>query len=274
MSIKYKLVVCDLDGTLLNSAEEISQENKKAVNMLKDAGIEFAIATGRHDLIAAKYIYDLDIKTPLIACNGALIKDVRRKRVLYEKLIPSDIAARVINYCKTNYFDYLVYTPDAIYYSEDSQRVNVVMNYNKSVKEELRAKTYKIRDLDISRDKIIKILIASQEDKIIEKLDNDINQDNSLTIVSSGNGLIDIMRSGASKGNALLILCDKLGILPKETVVFGDSHNDISMFEVAGLAIAPENAEEEVKKAADYVTLSNDMSGVAHAIMSIIEKAI
>lgn len=274
MSIKYKLVVCDLDGTLLNSADEISQENKKAVNILKDAGVEFAIATGRHDLIAAKYIYDLDIKTPLIACNGALIKDVRQKRVLYEKLIPSDTAARVINYCETNYFDYLVYTPDAIYYSENSQRINTVKEYNKSVKEELQAKTYKIRDLDISRNEIIKILIANQEEKIIEKLDNDINHDNSLTIVSSGKGLIDIMRSGASKGNALLILCDKLGILPKETVVFGDSHNDISMFEVAGLAIAPENAEEEVKKAADYVTLSNNMSGVARAIMNIFEKAI
>lgn len=274
MSTEYKLVVCDLDGTLLNSADEISQENRKAVKMLKDAGIEFAIATGRHDLIAAKYIYDLDLKTPLIACNGALIKDVRQKKVLYKKIIPSNIAARVIDYCKTNHFDYLVYTPDAIYYSENSERINVVKEYNKSVQEELQAKTLDIRDLDILRNEIIKMLIANQEEQIIQKLNNDINRDNSLTIVSSGKGLIDIMRSGASKGNAVLILCGMLGVLPKETVVFGDSHNDISMFEVAGLAIAPENAEEEVKKTADYVTLSNDMSGVAHAITTILEKAI
>ncbi|WP_296970225.1 Cof-type HAD-IIB family hydrolase [Tepidanaerobacter sp. EBM-38] len=266
MANEYKWIVCDLDGTLLNAAGEITDENRKAIEILKAKGKEVIIATGRHDLIANKYLYELDLATPIIACNGALIKDVLTGEILYMKTMEPDIAAKLVDYCKDNRLDYLVYTPEGIYYSENSKRINLVREYNMSVKKELQAQSYSVKDLDISNQDIIKVLINDQDKHILERLNKDINTDNSLAIVSSGRGLIDIMSWGVSKGNALITLSKHLDIDFEEIVVFGDNHNDISMFEVAGLSIAVDNAEEELKKVADYVTLSNDMSGVGYAI--------
>jgi len=262
----YKCFVFDLDGTLLNSAKEITDEVQKVISLLKAKDKQIFIATGRHALIASKYIYELDLNTPLIACNGALIKDVRNNEIIYMKLIKSVVASKVITYCMQEQLDFLVYTPKAIYHSENSSRVNVVIEYNNSVNKQFRAPLYNVQALDVLKQDIIKVLVRSDDGNIFEKLNNDINKDGSLTIVKSDEDLIDIMTSGVSKGDGLNILAKHLDIDLESTVAFGDSHNDISMFEVAGLSIAMGNAEEELKRIADYITLSNDESGISHAI--------
>ncbi|MDD4569653.1 MAG: Cof-type HAD-IIB family hydrolase [Tepidanaerobacteraceae bacterium] len=268
----YKWFVFDLDGTLLNNAGEITDENRKAIALLKAQGKQVIIATGRHDLIANKYLYELGLTAPIIACNGALIKDVRSDKVLYMKVIEQVVALKFLAYCERNQLDYLVYTPKAIYYSENSQRINLVREYNNNVKKELQAPNYSVKALDASKQAIIKILVMNQDKHILEKLNKDINKDGSLTIVASGKGLIDIMNSGISKGNALIALSEHWDMNLEDTVVFGDNHNDISMFKVAGLSIAVANAEEELKKAANYVTMSNDESGVSYAIYKYVLK--
>ncbi len=126
--------------------------------------------------------------------------------------------------------------------------------------------------MDILNQDIIKVLITSQDDHILEKLNEGINKEGRLTIVRSEKGLIDIMNSGISKGGALVTLAEHLNMDLKDTVVFGDNYNDISMFKVAGLSIAVANAEEDLKQAADYITLSNDESGVGHAIYKYVLK--
>ncbi|MGI6424633.1 MAG: HAD family hydrolase [Tepidanaerobacteraceae bacterium] len=265
----YKCVFCDLDGTLLNSHSEITVQNRKAIEQLKKRGKQFIIATGRHDLIAKKYHYELELSTPMIACNGALIKDIKNDKVLFMKPIESRLANEFLNYCKCNKLEHLVYTYDAIYYSKDSKRINFIIDYNKSVKKELRAPLFRIEDFKGNKE-IIKFLIIDDDKSMIEKLNNDVNTDNSLTIVSSGETLIDIMNKGISKGDAVSALSNYLNIDLKETVVLGDNHNDLSMFNVAGLSIAVDNAEKLLKQAADYITLSNDESGVSHALYEFV----
>ena len=269
---KLQWIVCDLDGTLLNSAKEITDENRKAIELLNAKGKQVIIATGRHDLIANKYFYELELTTPIIACNGALIKDIRSGKVLYMKVIKPAVALKVLDFCENNKLDYLVYTPKAIYYSENSKRITIVREYNNSVKKELQAPTYSVKALDVSNEDIIKILIISKDEKLSGKLNENFNKDGSLTIVSSEKSLIDIMSWGISKGNALMVLSEYLDMDLEDTVVFGDNHNDISMFKVAGLSIAVANAEEELKQAATHITLSNDESGVSHAIYKYILK--
>lgn len=268
----YKLIVCDLDGTLLNSAREITDENRKAIELLKAKGKQVIIATGRHDLIANKYFYELGLATPIIACNGALIKDIHSDKVLYMKVMEPAVVSEVLDFCEYNQLDYLVYTPKAIYYSENSERINLVRKYNNSVKRELQAPNYCVTALDPLNQDVIKILIRSQDEHIHKILNECINKDGRLTIVKSEKGLIDIMNSGVSKGDALVTLSEHLDMNLKDTVVFGDNHNDISMFKVAGLSIAVANAEEDLKRVADHITLSNDESGVSHAIYKYILK--
>jgi len=266
----YKWIVFDLDGTLLNSSKEITVEDRKAIELLKTKGIGVIIATGRHPSNSSKYIFELGITTPIIACNGALIKDVRNGTTLRMKVIGSDVALNLMNYCALNKLDYLVYTSDAIYYSDNSKRIESLKAYNESVNKELRIPLYRINALDISQQNIVKILVRSNDNNVFEKLREFIDQDGRLTIVKSENELIDIMSRGVSKGDGLEFLAKHLNIDLRRTAVFGDNHNDISMFKVAGLSIAMGNAEEELKEIADYVTLSNNQSGVSHAIYKYI----
>ncbi len=268
----YKWIVCDLDCTLLNSAKEITDENRNAIGLLKKKGKQVIIATGRLDLISNKYVDELGLMTPIIACNGALIKDIHNDKVLYMKCIKPVVASDVLDFCEKNQLDYLVYTPKTIYYSENSKRINFIREYNNNVKKELQVPNYSVKALDILNQDIIKVLITSQDDHILEKLNEGINKEGRLTIVRSEKGLIDIMNSGISKGGALVTLAEHLNMDLKDTVVFGDNYNDISMFKVAGLSIAVANAEEDLKQAADYITLSNDESGVGHAIYKYVLK--
>ncbi|MFY9497517.1 MAG: Cof-type HAD-IIB family hydrolase [Tepidanaerobacteraceae bacterium] len=268
----YKLIVLDLDGTLLDSNKEITDKDRKAIDLLKNMGILVTIATGRHPSNSSKYVYELGITIPIIACNGALIRDVRNGTTLRMKEVDSDVALKVINYCKQKQLDFLVYTSDAIYYSDNSERIKAIQAYNDSVSQELRVPLYRMKSLDISQQSIIKILVRSNEYQVFEKLEEHVKKDGRLTIVKSESDLIDIMTKGVSKGDGLEFLAKHLDIDLRYTVAFGDNHNDMSMLEVAGLSIAMGNAEEELKEIADYITVSNDESGVSHAVYKYILK--
>jgi len=272
--MKYKLVVSDLDGTLLNSAKEVSNSDRRAIEALRESGIFFAIATGRSDLLTKRYLLELNITTPVIACNGSLIKDMRKDEIIHGQLIPLPMALAVIDYCDSKQWDYLVYTPEIVYYTEKSKRIEFIRDYNRSVAEDIQVPIRSISEL-LKHDKaeILKILIKKEEEQaVIRELDDKFNKDHELAMVSSGTGLIDVMTTDVSKGNATAVLAEYLGVDLTETVVLGDNYNDISMFKVAGLSIAMENAEEELKKMADIVTSSNDDSGFCDAVYRYILK--
>lgn len=272
--MEYKLVVSDLDGTLLNSAKEVSNKNRRAIEALRDRGIFFAIATGRSDLLTKRYLSELHITTPVIACNGGLIKDMNKDEIIHRQLIPMLKALAVMEYCNTKQWDYLVYTPEIIYYTDKSSRIEFIREYNRNVTEDLRVPIQPISELlKKEKEQILKILIRNEDEyAVMQELGDNLNKDHKFAMVSSGTGLIDVMTTGVSKGNATLVLAKHLGIDLADTVVLGDNYNDMSMFEVAGLSIATDNAEEQLKKAADIVTLSNDNSGFGDAIYKYVLK--
>ena len=147
VKMEYKLVVSDLDGTLLNSDKEVSNKNRRAIEALRERGIFFAIATGRSDLLTKRYISELDITTPVIACNGGLIKDMHKDEIIHRQLIPMPVALAVIDYCNAKQWDYLVYTPEIIYYTEKSSRMEFIREYNRSVIEDLKVSIRPISEL-------------------------------------------------------------------------------------------------------------------------------
>ena len=115
---------------------------------------------------------------------------------------------------------------------------------------------------------IVKILIHDDTAHIPE-FEQRFNADNTLTIVSSGKNLIDIMPDNTTKGNGIRVLAEKLGIPVSEVAAFGDSMNDEAMLRAAGFSVAMGNAEKEIKDICDFVTLSNDEGGITHAIKHI-----
>lgn len=273
MMIDYKWCVCDMDGTLLNSKDIISEENKQALKKLQEKGLEVIIASGRVDLMVKRYIKELDLKGHVISCNGGLIRNIKTGKVIYSRPIEGGDARKIIDYSIKNEIDFLIYTDNLVYSNKNNPRALKFHNLNRTLEKNLKVPIKYIDDIDIEGFKdlnILKILLVCNNQKQVELLKNRFYKVDSLTVVSSADGLLDIMASNISKGKALKILSQELNINLDEVMAFGDNYNDIEMFECVGMPVAMGNSVEKLKAKAKYITKSNDESGIAYAINNYI----
>ena len=258
-----KMVVSDMDGTLLNSNLEISQENLQAIEALREKGIRFCIATGRPEQLVKEYIEPLRMKDPMIMYNGSVIGHPFQDGSLYELKLEKEDIKSIISYCEEHNIIYMPYTKDKII-SKPNYRVDFFEKRNELLEDKNKCVFEDIRELDeILRNNVNKILLIENDEEKFRKAKAFVSQFPQFEIASSQTGFIDINPQGASKGNALKILANHFGYKLEEIVAIGDQDNDVSMLEVAGISVAMENASKNAKNAADYVTVSNNESGVA-----------
>ncbi|VBB09838.1 cof protein [Lucifera butyrica] len=259
--------VCDVDGTLLDSNSRLSEETVRAVQEMRQAGIELILATGRSDLFIKELVFRLGIAGPVICCNGGMIRDVGTGQVLFSRTIGRETARAVAEYCFTHRLDMLAYSYDFIYYSRGSDRVNLFHDFNARMPEEFRVPLREAaRPEDLPLDSVLKFFLWNADAVLKENMEAWHNREGELYLVQSMQGALDIMAQGISKGDALRYLAGQRGMSLDQIAVFGDNYNDVSMFQLAGCPIAVGNAEAVVKEAAKYITRSNDENGVAYAI--------
>jgi hypothetical protein len=262
-----------MDGTLLNSKDVISKENEAALKELQQRGVKVTIASGRVDLMLKPFIKQLDLNGYVIACNGGLIRDLGTGEILYSKIMDKVAARNIISYCSDNNIDFLIYTADRVYSSKNNLKGKKYEDLNKILSKDLQLPLEYVDDRIIERiDDInaLKILLVSNDHDQVKLLEKHFSRYDTLTAVSSMKGHLDIMGSNISKGRGLKILSEKLNIDMSEIIAFGDNYNDIDMFQSVGMPIAMENAVEDIKLRAKYITKSNDESGIAFAINNYI----
>jgi len=273
--IKYKWCVCDMDGTLLNSKGIISNENEVALKKLQRMGLEVIIATGRVDLMVKSYIKQLELKGPVISCNGGLIRNIETGEIIYSKVMDKSTVKKIITYCTTFKVDFILYTAEMVYSSKNNPLGLRYEERNKFLTKETQVPIKYIDNSIMERiddiDVLKVLLVCEKHEEVLLHEKYFIKYDN-LTVVSSSTGLLDIMASNITKGNALEILSQKLEVDLSEIIVFGDNYNDMEMLKCAGMPIAMENAVEDIKLQAKYVTKSNNESGIAYAINNFILK--
>jgi len=267
------LCVCDLDDTLLGRDKRISRRNRERILKLQKTGIPFTIATGRSHLQIREFISQLEIKIPVITCNGGVVSTPGDEEILSVSYIKPQIATAICAFCEEKGLDYLMYTAKDICYTKDSQRILGYVKYNANLQNKKFSVPLKCMDDTNDEDfqRAIKILVLGDCD-MLDYIGNKFNKDGELTIVSSGKGLIDIMTKSTSKGDAVCYLAKTLNIDIKDVAVFGDSPNDVSMFEVAGISVAVDNAVGEVKALATHKTAANYEDGVALALDDLFGK--
>ncbi len=269
-----KMLISDMDGTLLDSHHVISKENLDAIQKLRENDIRFAIATGRSAELVKEYIEPLQMTDPMIMCNGAVINNpFYEKELLNVQLDRSDVE-QIVTYAINNNLDCMLYTKNAVIYTKTkkSEKENID---KKSSTENTGDKTNYVFNnnvKDLIEEEVNKILISEQDLDKFDVVFNDIKKYKHLNIASSFRGFIDINSKPSSKGYALEVLANYYGYKLDEIVVIGDQDNDISMFDKAGVKIAMGNAITEVKNRADFITLTNNESGVAHYINHILLK--
>ena len=271
---KIKMVVSDLDQTLLNSDATFSPETLDAIRAAEAKGIFFTICSGRIFPMLEVYTRTLDIQGPVITTNGAAIVDGKSGKLLSKHTIPHEIAVRILDFARERDYDYSALTGQVSYFSGNSQRIKRFERYNEiatgSGLHPMRLERFSGRSYTDIEDDILKLLLYQIPEGETDSVAAFLASIPEIDYTSSDEGLLDILVAGTNKGAAVAEVRRMLGFEKEEVCVFGDFLNDLAMFEEAGLSVAVANAHEEVRNKAMYVTDTNDRAGVARALEDLV----
>ncbi len=271
-SLKYKMLVTDMDYTLLNKEKKVSDRNREALRRAMEKGVHMVVATGRIYTSARIYAKLLGLDTPIIASNGALIKDA--SKTIFRDILSQDTVREMLRLCH-KYGVYCHFFTENTIYSE--KLINVSLRYtewNKYMGEEDQVRIRIVDDgeeiVEAAKSEVLKAVVFDDDDEKIQKQRDGIMETGIVSVSQSMKHNLEVMNKGVTKGNAVRILAQMYGINREEIIAIGDNENDISMIEYAGLGIAMGNAEEILKRAADHVTGDYQEDGVAEAIEKFI----
>lgn len=269
----YKLIVTDMDGTVLGANHQLTEENKRALREAEKMGIKTVFATGRFHESAKVHVGFLEHTMPIISSNGSIIKHPETNEVIYTNSIDKETCLKIMDILDNHNLSYQVYTDEIIlqkYNTEEEKKM--MIDYIKKVFSDKTEINFRkdLRD-DLANKNVLKFNVMDLERvDLLEKAREDFKKLENIEVTSSWNNNLEIMSEGSNKGNAVEFLAGLLNIDKKNIIAFGDNYNDISMLEYVGTGIAMGNAEEDVKKVASYVTDKNHEDGVAKALNKLV----
>lgn len=266
----YKLIAIDLDGTLLNSKKMISLKNRENIRLAMERGVKIVVCSGRIYAGARIFARQIETKEPLVACNGAIIKDMETGEFLYSNPMNADDCLKVIDICRKYDIYFHVYIGDTMYAEKLESSALFYWEKNKQLPEDERIDVRVANNLGDVIGKthmpVSKVVVISSNLEQLSRARRAVNCISSVDMASSNFDNFEVMNKGVSKGKAIEFLAHRFNIKREEIIAIGDNENDRSMIEYAGLGVAMGNAESFIKDMADYITLSNDQDGVAEVI--------
>ena len=281
----YKLVVIDLDGTMLNSYGVVTNETKEVIKKVEKQGVEVVIASGRPIDSIKEIAKEIESKNYFIAGNGAIIYDIKNDEIIYEKTLSKEKVLEIIKICEDNSISYNIYTENEIlatslkynvlYYHKENlkkeeskkTKINLVKNMYEYIQNKEDVKFLKITICDESKAVFNSIIRKIKEIKDIEVLE--ISHMSRKTIKQGTEEFeisyyyTEISAGDVDKWNAIEFLMEKLKIKREEIMTIGDNLNDRKMIENAGLGVAMGQSTPAILKLADEVTSSNDEEGIS-----------
>lgn len=277
--MKYKLIAMDLDGTLLNSKDEIGKKTILLIKKAIDLGVKFAMCSARAYLPTQYYNAQIDRNQPIITSNGGLI--TKDEKAIFSNPIVSQELVEIIKIARSDKED-IQYGFSYGNHLKNCIRTNIHRfikyidnEYNQMVSSEFRVDARLLEEpIGYIKKNSIESYILTFVDNdplVLNKLKNKLNSLDKYEVTSSEANNIEITKKGVSKGNALKKLAKHYGYSLSECIAIGNDKNDLSMINEAGLGIAMKNSSSFIKGHANYVTeYDNDNEGVAE----IIEKFI
>ena len=258
---KISLLLADVDGTLVTHDKILTDRAQQSVRRLREAGIRFAVTSGRPPKGMAMLIEPLRIETPIAGFKGGLF--VRPDlSIIEERTLPADVAARTIELISGHGLDVWVYAGND-WLVRDPKRPHV----------DREAWTVKfapkvVKDFNRVPDKVVKIVGVSDDLRLVQRCEADAQASigEHATAARSQPYYLDVTHHDANKGFVADYLARSLGIPQAEIATIGDQPNDVLMFRRSGFSIAMGNASDEVKRQASAVTESYDEEGFAHAV--------
>ena len=272
MTMGYKMIVADLDETLISRDRTICRRNIDAIRKATAMGVKFVPATGRgynsvHDTLQQLDLFQKENQYT-ISYNGGAITENKGEKLLYFQGITFEEAEALYKY-GLRYDDICmhVYTPDQVW----------VKNFFPEEVEYLACRqpcTEIFEDnIDFLKGKdIVKFIYMNTDYSYLQRIAEEVKDlTQNMDVSYSSNRYMEVNRKGVSKGAGLQRLCDIVGIDIKDTIAIGDNYNDLSMIKAAGLGVGVSNTVEAMKSECDFITESDCDEG---AVGEVIEKFI
>lgn len=282
-------IAIDLDGTLLNDQNEISEENIKAIQYAQDRGFEVVISTGRAYFDVQTICEKAGISPFVIGTNGATIHSKSGKRIS-SITITKDRVESILQWLDERNYYYEVFTDKAIYtltkgrehfHNEIKSLKSADLNTDMKELVEIAERQFdqfgyvlveNYHDILKQEEEFYNVLACSFDKKKLEEAWNQFKKFDELMVVSSADHNIEMTSKRASKGMALEKLAFLMNGSLDQAMAIGDSNNDLSMFQKVGYSVAMGNAKDVIKAVCTTTTLNNDENGVAYAIYRYLEN--
>ena len=266
--MSYRLLVCDLDGTLLDDPPDLDPALVDGIRRAMDRGLIFTIATGRMPPGAARYRDELGVTAPMIFYNGALVRDHEAGQDLMALTLSRGILAQAHDVFAHAPVDPLFYRDDQLYCLAESfpvrkysQEQRVPLELIDTPNEFLRLGGF-VKTLLIGHPACLPMVRADLGHIVGD----------GARLVMTRTDYLEIIPSAASKGAALRFLAGHLGIPLSETIGVGDQENDLEMITTAGLGIAMPRSPEAVRKAAGRVAPPGEEGGLLKLFTEILPQ--
>jgi Cof subfamily protein (haloacid dehalogenase superfamily) len=263
--VKYKLLVVDIDGTLLSRDRNISADNKKALDQARQAGVRVTLSTGRAVLACRSILDQLALDGYHIFFDGALVSN--QDEEVYAQPLDRGVVREAIEFARQNEIDLELYSAGQYFVERETWSTDAHRQFFG-----IEPSIVDFTDL-WQRERIIKggLVSVSPEQlakarKFYSRFENSLYFSIARSPAFPDVEFTNVVAPEVSKGKALGALSLHLGIPLSEVMAVGDGTNDISLLAKAGLAVAMDNAPEEVKAVADHVAPDVDQNGLAIAI--------
>ena len=260
-----RLMLADVDGTLVTQEKVLTARTLEAVQQLRNAGILFAITSGRPPRGMEMLIQPLDLKTPISAFNGGLIVN-RDMTVIEQRVLPQPLVPRLVDLMKSFELSVWIYR-GADWFVTDRKGPHVdreawTVKFEPTV----------VSSLDDLTEDVAKIVGVSDDHDAVNRATAAAREQfgDHVTAAPSQPYYLDVTHPLANKGEVVKYLSQQYHVPSEQIATIGDGPNDVLMFAQSGLSIAMGNADPEVQRAAQRVTLSNEEEGFAEAVIRFV----
>lgn len=263
----YKMLVLDMDDTLLTDDHKISDLNKKVLLEAQAKGVYVVLASGRPTSAMTAYANELELHlndSYIISFNGAIISRAKDEAVLFEQTLTTQQIHELYDYSKRRDTHIITYLDGEIISETDSEFIEIEKLITGMPHR-------KVLDFKAAVNKAAVKCILLQDPTYLKELENDLKEAMPhLSVAMSKPFFLEAAQNGIDKAASLKFLAEKLGIHQSEIIAVGNAGNDLTMIEYAGLGVWVDNVTPELRHRADVIVASNNNDGVAEVVQRYI----